>query len=126
MPAPSNWMIAMRVFLTIALLSLTLAGCKTSGDIRARQIEQVATSAKSVDELAGCIALAMSGHGMEIGQEMIAGGIAVTIAMRNAGIKTVTDVFDIVDRGADRTVTLFSVAGKRSSKPLGGPAAKCI
>lgn len=116
----------MRVFLTVALLSLALAGCKTSGDIRARQIEQVATSAKSVDELAGCIALALSGHGMEIGQEKIAGGIAVTIAMRNAGIKTMTDVFDIVDHGADRSVTLFSVAGKRARKPLGGPAAKCI
>lgn len=117
----------MRTSMVVVLLGLALAGCKTSGDIRARHIEQKAMSARSVQDIAGCIALAMGGHGLEVSKEDIPHGIAVTVSMRPAGVKTVVDVFDVEDLGDQRSVTLYSVAGKRGEpRPLSGPAAKCV
>lgn len=106
---------------------LAIGGCKTAGDIRARHLAGQASSTKPVDELAGCVALAVTGRGIEIGKETLPNGVSITAAMRVAGVKTVMNVFDIEDLGSERRVSLYSVGGKGAPSPtIAGPAGKCI
>lgn len=117
----------MRVAATALLASLTLAGCATSGDIRARHVAQTSESQRSVNDIAGCIALRFAGNGLEVGREQIANGISVTLSSRVTGVKSVMDVFDVIDRGDRRVVTLQSVAGRPGEVgAISGPARECL
>lgn len=117
----------MRAAAIAILAAMTLAGCATSGDIRGRHVAQTSDSQRAVNDIAGCIALAFAGKGLEVGKEPIANGVSVTLSSRVTGIKTVMDVFDVVDRGDRRTVTLQSVAGRPGVVgPISGPARDCL
>lgn len=117
----------MRIAIMTMSLCLALGGCKTSGDLRTRQIYEQSETIRSVDDVAGCIALAIAGREIEIGKEIIPNGIAITMAMRPAGVKTVMNVYDIVDLGQARRVTLYSIGSRNEQpRPIDGPAAKCI
>lgn len=116
----------MRV--TVAVLALlALAGCKTTGDVRARNLVERSITSRAVSEVTGCIALAATGRQIELGSDPLPNGTAITISMRVAGIKTVMSVYDIEDFGSDRRVTLYSVGGNTvSPKPISGKAASCL
>lgn len=113
---------------TVGLILIgALVGCKSAGDLRGRGAYAQATSERSVKDLAGCIALAASGREIEIGQETLPNGVAVTAAMRPAGVKTVVNVYDIEDFGSNRRVSLYAVGSNRKSPgPLPSKVAACM
>ncbi|BCI70017.1 hypothetical protein SPKIRA_08470 [Sphingomonas paucimobilis] len=103
------------------------SGCKTSGDLRVKNVLGRSETTQSVQAVAGCIALAISGRGIEISQEPIPNGTAVSAAMRVTGVKSVINVYDIEDLGERRRVTFYGVGGQGGEgRPITGPAAKCI
>lgn len=116
----------MRILVVIAGL-LAVGACKTPGDVRSRHVAAQVTSAKSTSEIAGCIALVASGPGQEIGKQDLPNGIAVTVSMRVAGIKTVMSVYDIEDAGSVRRVAVYNVGGSDAPKAtIQGPARSCV
>lgn len=116
----------MRVTVTVLAL-MALTGCKTTGDVRGRNLVERSITSRGVSEVAGCIALAATGRQIEIGSDPLPNGTAITISMRVAGIKTVMSVYDIEDFETNRRVTLYSVGGNTTSpKPISGKAAACL
>ncbi|WP_156350057.1 hypothetical protein [Sphingomonas sp. Leaf20] len=107
---------------------MALTGCKTSGDIRERQVRAQSTSAKSVDVIAGCIALnAAPERGVEVSKADIPNGVSIAQSVRVAGVKSVVAVWDIEDLGTSRRVTLYVVnKSNRATSSIEGPAANCL
>jgi hypothetical protein len=101
----------------IATIGLGLAAALSSAPISAKEPRSVDLTAKSVSELAGCIALKLTEtSGYEVQKTVDAAATEIRLKFRVMGVAATAATFRVEDLGANRQLTIYAT-GKETGAP---------
>lgn len=100
------------------LIFLAFAGAiAAAGPVAAKDPRSVDMSARSLNDLAGCIVLRLADtRGYEIAKAPLANGVEIRLKFRVAGVGATAATFLVEDLGEQRRLTIFAT-GKSNGAP---------
>ena len=112
---------------TAIMLAVLLSGCTVANSPRMR-FAGSSTSLKSVDDLAGCIALKLSqNRGLSLATSTIANGKRLSLTLPVSGMKFVQQTVDVQDLGDTRRVSAQQLlADIPAGSEIQGPISSCL